>query len=214
LEKPIIVYSIQPLNLPFVVGQKAEESEVPRIVRNQIAIRGSKIAGRALTSVGTAAVGYSVVVGSKPTVTKTPLPMTKRQYRKTERLMRGSSRALDPDMRKYSFAKKGMADRGTQHYQRNRNVSARRKAIKVTTLRGAGTLSIAAGNVVPIIAYGYVATQYVDLGTRDSGPTVKTEQIVEDLSYVHAMTLSQVGQGLAVARTTYHAGKTLWNVIT
>lgn len=202
-----------------MVGQKAEESEVPRIVRNQIAIRGSKIAGRALTSVGTSAVGYSVVVGRKPIVTKTPVTVSKKQYRKTERLMRGSSRALDPDLRKYSFSNRGMADRGTQHYQRNRNVPARRRAIKVSTLRGAGTLSIVAGNVVPIIAYGYVASQYVDLsydrsadGTK--GPTIRTEQIVEDLSYVHAMTLSQVGQGLAVARTTYHAGKTLWNVIT
>ena len=191
-----------------------KDGNTPRIIKNQIAIRGAKIAGRALTTVGTSAVGYSVVVGSKPIVNKTPVTVSKKQYRKTERLMRGSSRALDPDLRKYSFSNRGMADRGTRHYQRNRNIPARRKAIKVTTLRGAGTLSIAAGNVVPIIAYGYVASQYVDLGTYSSGPTIKTEQIVEDLAYVHAITLSQVGQGLAVARTTYHAGKTLWNVIT
>jgi len=197
-----------------VVAEKAEESEVPQILRNQIAIRGSKIAGRALTSVGTSAMGYSVVVGRKPTVSRTPLPMTKRQYLKTERLMRGSSRSLDPNLSKYSFAKKGMSDRGTAHYQRTAKLPARRTAIKVTTLRGAGTLSIAAGRVVPVIAYGYVASQYVDLGTRSSGPTVKTEQISQDLAYIHTMNLNAIGQGIFVARTTYHSVKTLWNVIT
>lgn len=191
-----------------------KESEVPRIVRNQIVVRGAKIAGRTLTTVGTAAVGYSVYVGSKPIVSKTPVTVSKKQYRKTERLMRGSSRALDPNLRLYSFSNRGMADRGTRHYQRNRNQPARRRAIKSGTLRGAGTLGIAAGQVVPMIAYGYVASQYVDLGTYESGPRIKTESIVDDLSYIHTMNLTNITQGLASARATYHIGKTLWKSLT
>lgn len=190
------------------------KSETPRIIRNQIAVRGAKIAGRALTSVGASAMGYSVVVGNRPTVNKTPLPMTKRKYRQNERLMRGSSRALDPDMKKYSFATKGMSDRGTAHYRRSQSRHARRKAMKVGALRGSGTLALFGGQVLPVIAYGYVAGQYIDLGTRTTSPSIRTDNILEDVTYLHTMNMSAVGRGIATARATMHVAKTAWNVIT
>jgi len=211
LEKLQSVYSIQLPSLPFGTGAQSpviQESEIPRVIRNQIAIRGAKVAGRTLTSVGAAAVGYSVALGRKPTVTKTrtPLPMTRRQFLKDKKLMKGSSRAYG-DPSQYSFRKPGMSDRGTRHYEKPKKVQRNRRRIKVNTLRGAGTLAMFSGQVVPLIAYGYVAGQYIDLGTRSSGPRIDTTKVSEDIAYLHTVNLSQITQGLAAARTTYHLTK-------
>ena len=207
----IVSIAYSTLRHAFRVGAEnptVMKREIPRIVRNQIAIRGSQIAGRALTTVGASALGYSVVVSNKPLVTnKTPLPMTKRTFKREARLLKGSSREYG-SAKQYSFAKPGMSDRSTAHYRAGQKKPEMKRKIKVGTLRGAGTLAVASGKVVPMLGYGYVAGQYID-PTAPPEKWVDVEGISRDLSYVHSLNMAQIGQAVASARMVYYTVDTL-----
>ena len=212
LERQADVYFI-PIGNPFVGPEKGvileSEDEVPRIIENQIAIRGAKIAGRGLTAVGASALAGSTALARKPVRQGRFSVVDKKTYRR--RLREGS---VKPEHRgqKVTRYKRNVRVYGQIDVQerRARARPERRRRQRVTALRGAGTLATISGALLPTLAYGYVASSYLDpLGILRGEPgAVKTDALVKDVSWidqqltadiVYAMTLIDTGVTVAQA---------------
>lgn len=150
--------------------------------------------------------GYSVHIGRQPIISKTPSLSTRRQFNREARILQGSSRDMG-SASKYEFSKGGPSDRHTRHYQKPSRAQNRNR-LKVNTLRGAGGVLFTASRLVPVLAYGYVAGQYLQdpfSRTDDVRSPVNTEALLTDVAYVNTLAVSQVGMALSTIRTTYHA---------
>ena len=213
LERQADVYFI-PIGNPFVEPEKGikieSEDEAPRIVQNQIAIRGAKIAGRGLTSLGATALAGSAALARKPIRQGRFSVVDKKTYNR--RLKEGS---VKPEHRgqKVTRFKRNVRVYGQIDVQerRARARPERRRRQRVTALRGAGTLATVSGALLPMLAYGHIATQYLDMTELlygEPGDAIQTERLVKDVSWidqqlaadvVYAMTLIDTGVTVAQA---------------
>lgn len=196
MERQADVYFI-PIGNPFEGPERAlkieSEDEVPRIVKNQIAIRGAKIAGRGLTAVGATALAGSAALARKPVRQGRFSVVDKKTYRR--RLKEGS---IKPEHRgqKVTRFKRNVRVHGQIDVQerRARARPERRRRQRVTALKGAGTLATVSGVLLPTLAYGYVASAYVDpLNLLRGGPdAIDTEALVEDASWINTQVLGDI----------------------
>lgn len=70
----------------------------------------------------------------------------------------------------------------------------RRRRQRVTTLRGAGTLATVSGVLLPTLAYGYVASSYLDpLGILRGEPgAVKSDALVKDAAWINTQIVGDI----------------------
>jgi hypothetical protein len=198
-----------------------EEDGIPRIIENQIIIRGAPVIARSLTRVGTAAMAAGIAIRSRPVIKKQFSIVPKKQWKERQRLVRGTryeshySRAIEKRTVWYrtDTSRYGQVD---MQERRVRRSNQRRQARRGVVLRGAGSLAMAGGQLVPYLAYGYVASRYLTYETGMSViPTrVDTVALAEDAAYLHGQIYSDVMQGIATARAVYHIGKTALKVVT
>lgn len=193
------VYFI-PIGNPFgkAVRPRIEsEDEVPRIVKNQIAIRGAKIAGRGLTALGATALAGSAALARKPIRQGRFSVVDKKTYQR--RLKEGS---VKPEHRgqKVTRFKRNVRVHGQIDVQerRARARPERRRRQRVTALRGAGSLATVSGVLLPTLAYGYVASSYLDpLGVLRGEPgALDTDALVKDAESVHQQYLGNIAQAM------------------
>ncbi len=67
------------------------------------------------------------------------------------------------------------------------------------------------GQLVPILAYGYVASRYLS-PTREIAQgkmPVDVEKVSMDLAYLQGTQISAITQGIATARAAYHVSSTV-----
>lgn len=205
---------------PGEPGAEEAKDGIPRIVENQIIIRGAPVVARSLTSVGTAAMAAGIAIRSRPVKPKQFSIVPRAQWKERQRLVRGTryeshySRAVEKRTVWYrtDTSRYGQVD---VQERRVRRANQRRQARRGVVLRGVGSLAVAGGQLVPYLAYGYVASRYLTYGTgRDAIPTgVDTTSLAEDAAYLHGQIYSDVVQGIATARAVYHIGKTALEVI-
>lgn len=200
LGRQVDVYFI-PIDNPFVGPVRAlkieSEDEVPRIVKNQIAIRGAKIAGRGLTAVGASALVGSATLARKPVRQGRFSVVDKQTYQK--QVKAGWAKPIPKGQRPVRFK------RNTRVYgqidvqeRRARARPERRRRQRVTALRGAGKLAMVSGALVPTLAYGYVASSYLsplELLRGEPG-AVKTDALVKDASWLNAQLVGDVYQAI------------------
>lgn len=205
LERQVDVYFI-PIDNPFggpVRALKIEsEDEVPRIVKNQIAIRGAKIAGRGLTAMGATALAGSAALARKPIRQGRFSVVDRKTY--LRRLREGS---VKPEHRgqKVTRFKRNVRVHGQIDVQerRARARPEKRRRRRVTTLRGAGTLAAVSGALLPTLAYGYVASSYLDpLGILRGEPgAIKADALVKDVSWIDQQFTADVVYAMTVIDT-------------
>ena len=198
--RQVDVYFI-PIDNPFVKPEKGlkieSEDEVPRIIENQIAIRGAKIAGRGLTAVGATALAGSAALARKPVRQGRFSVVDKKTYQR--RLKEGS---VKPEHRgqKVTRFKRNVRVHGQIDVQerRARARPEQRRRQRVTALRGAGKLAMVSGVLVPTLAYGYVASSYLDPLEllRGEPGAVKTDALVKDASWLNAQLVGDVYQAI------------------
>ena len=192
MERQAGVYFILTGN-PFGVAAEAalkleSEDEVPRIIKNQIAIRGAKIAGRGLTAMGATALAGSAALARKPLRQGRFSVVDKKTYR--QRLREGS---VKPEHRgqKVTRFKRNVRVYGQIDVQerRARARPGRRRRQRVTALRGAGTIATIGGQLVPMLAFGYVASSYIDLHAKQP---LQTEKVVEDAAWINTQIVGDI----------------------
>lgn len=196
MERQADVYFI-PIGNPFVGPERApkleSEDEVPRIVKNQITLRGAKIAGRGLTALGATALAGSTALARKPVRQGRFSVVDKKTYQR--RLKEGS---VKPEHRgqKVTRFKRNVRVYGQIDVQerRARARPERRRRQRVTALRGAGTLATVSGVLLPTLAYGYVASSYLDpLGILRGEPgAVKTDALVKDAAWINTQIVGDI----------------------
>jgi hypothetical protein len=223
LEKRVDVYSIL-IDNPFVAAgatggnNEGSDEAVPRIIRNQILIRGAPVVGRALTVAGTTAMAAGISMASKPVKPKQFLHISRRDriaklkyrhggnWKSAWRAERKKFVHYDPRSGKDVTAQQIRAQQRAQ-----RNVRA-----KSTMLKGAGGTMIAAGRLVPTVAAGMVVGSY--LKTEDGRPTTQidilagdvrpdTGGLAQDVAKLHALTMANVEQAFMLGSTAYYLGK-------
>ena len=193
-----------------------EKDGIPRLVENQIIIRGAPVVARSLTAVGTAAMAAGIHMRSRPVKTKKFLHVTAadrkgilkfehgekwkkawRQEKKTTRHYRSGLHTPQVDIQERRVAR------------RNRARQARRGVV----LRGAGTVAMTAGALTPMLAYGYVASRYVttpfEYQFEGEKQMVKTGQIAADAAYMGTMMSNNLLTAVSTVRMGFHVGKTL-----
>lgn len=206
---------------PGEPGAEEAKDGIPRIVENQIIIRGAPVVARSLTGMGTAAMAAGIAIRSRPVIQKQFSIVPRKQWKERQRLVRGTryeshySRAVEKRTVWYrtDTARYGQVD---VQERRVRRANQRRQARRGVVLRGAGSLAMAGGQLVPYLAYGYVASRYLTFGTRGTSPvplSVETENLAHDAAYLQGQIYSDVVQGIATARAVYHVGKTALEVV-
>ena len=223
LVKQVDVYSIlidNPFEAAGATGDRIEGSNegVPRIVRNQILIRGAPVVARSLTAAGTATVAASIAVRSKPVKPKRFLHISKRD--RISKLKHHQGRnwksAWRAEKKKFVHYNPASGKDVTAQQIRAQQRAQRNVRLPATTLRGAGGLMIAAGRLVPSMAAGAVAMSYVE--TKEGRPLTQTDMIggnvrvdtsalSQDAGKIHAMTLANIEQGVFLATSVWHLGK-------
>lgn len=204
MERQAGVYFI-PTGNPFVGPARApkleSEDEVPRIVKNQIALRGAKIAGRGLTAVGATALAGSAALARKPVRQGRFSVVDKKTYR--QRLREGSVKSRHRGQKVTRF-KRNVRVHGQIDVQerRARARPERRRRQRVTALRGAGTIATIGGQLVPMLAVGYVASSYIDLRAKQP---FQTEKVVQDAAWINTQILGDI----YTAMTLIDAGSTV-----
>lgn len=223
LEKQVDVYSIlidNPFGPAGATGDRTEGSNegVPRIVRNQILIRGAPVIARSLTAAGTATVAASIAIRAKPVKPKKFLHISKRDRISKLKLHHGKKwkSAWRAEKKKFVHYSPVSGKDVTAQQIRAQQRAQRNVRLPSTTLRGAGGLMIAAGRLVPTVAAGAVAMSYLE---TDDGRTphqtdilggnvrVDTSALSQDATKIHAMTLANIEQGVFLASSAWYLGK-------
>ena len=225
MEKQADVYSILHGN-PFVKAgaaggtEEGSDEAVPRIVRNQILIRGAPVVARSLTAAGTTAVAASISIRSKPVKTKPFLHISRRDRIARLKVHHGRNwkSAWRTEKRKFVHydprSGKDVTAQQLRAQKRQRSMRNRR----ATTLRGAGGAMIVAGRLVPTIAAGMVVGSY--LQTKDGLPPrqidilhgdvrVDTEGLSKDVGKVIAIHQATIDQVVYLGTTSYYLGKAM-----
>jgi len=197
---------------------EGNESEIPRIVRNQILIRGAPVVARSLTAVGTAAVAASISIRSKPVKPKQFLHISRRDRIARLKVHHGKDwkPAWRTEKKKFVHYDPRSGKDVTAQQIRAQSRARRNVRMHSTALRGAGGLMIAAGRLVPTIAATSVAMSYLE--TDDGRPPTQTDMIggnvrvdtsalSQDAGKIHAMTLANIEQGVFLASSAWYLGK-------
>lgn len=198
--------------------EEGEESGLPRIVKNQIVIRGAPVIARSLTSVGAAAMAAGIAIRSQPVTQKkflhikssTRKDRLKLQYGKDWKRAWRAEKASTVHYRSHMWSPQ--IDVQEQRVKaRNRRLKARRGVM----LRGAGSVAMVSGQLVPLLAYGYVASSYLDVrqGLRTGKPLVDTEAILQDVAYLRATQALAVDALMLQAQVAMNVGRMAVGVV-
>lgn len=195
-----------------------EKGGLPRIIENQIIVRGAPVVGRSLTAVGASAMAAGIAVRSKP-VKQKQFSVVKKSERKWKMKHHHGSdwkRHWKAERAKYVHYRSYFGSPQIDIQERRvRRANQRRQARRGVVLRGAGTVAMTGGQLVPIVAYGYVASRYLQFGTpgQDTAPGmprgVQTETIVEDLSWIHEQNVASIVGAYQAVSMTAHVTETI-----
>lgn len=199
-------------------NNEGSNEAVPRMVRNQILIRGAPVVARSLTAAGTAALATSVAIRSKPVKPKQFMHISKRDRIDKLKFVHGKNwkSAWRTERKKFVHYNPRSGKDVTAQQIRAQTRAQRNVRFKSTMLRGAGGTMIAAGRLVPTVAAGMVVGSY--LKTEDGRPATQvdilhgdvrpdTGGLAEDVGKLHAMTLANVEQAFMLGSTAYYLGK-------
>ena len=207
--------TVNPFEGPARAGEgPTERNEVPRLVRNQIAIRGAQVAGRALTAIGTTAMATGIAIRSEPVKTpRTFLHVDRRSRKDVLKHKHGKKwrAAMRAEKRKHVHYRRSTKVHGQIDVQERRAMKRAlnpRKPLKATVLKGAGTVALSAGRLVPSLGVGYVISGYLDT-SKPGVPTVKTGELVGDAKALDASIAADVMAGVTAVSYGVALGKAL-----
>lgn len=210
---------------PFVAalakGDRDEGSNetVPRIVRNQILIRGAPVVARSLTAAGTAVMAAGIAIRSKPVKTKEFLHISRRDRIAKLKVHHGRNwkSAWRAEKRKFVHYDPRAGKDVTAQQLRAQKRQRSGRNLRATTLRGAGGAIYVAGRLVPTVAASMVVGSYLKTKEGDRPPTqidimsgnVRPDLggLSQDVSKIHAMNLASIEQGVMLVSTSYYLGK-------
>lgn len=203
-----------PFGVPGDRETAEEKDGLPRIVENQIIIRGAPIIARSLTAAGTAAMAAGIAIRSKPVKTKKFSVVKKSERKWKMKHHHGSDwkRHWRAERSKYVHYRSYFGSPQIDVQERAvRRANQRRQARRGVVLRGAGSVAMVSGQLVPVLAYGYVASRYLS-PTREIAQgkmPVDVEKVSSDLAYLQGTQISAVVEGIATARAVYHVTSTI-----
>lgn len=202
------VYFILIVNPFGTAGATGEDEErenegVPRIIRNQILIRGAPAVARSLTAAGAATMAAGIAIRSKPVKPKRFLHVTARERKKLLKFEHGSNykaawRAEKKSTVHYrSYLGSPQVD--VQEARVRKSARATRTPMRATVLKGAGGLMMAAGRAVPTVAAGMVALSYLNLDAKAGESMIETDRARSDVMFLHEHNVSTIAAGLQYA---------------
>jgi hypothetical protein len=223
LEKLAGVCSIL-IGNPFVAAgatggnNEGSNEAVPRIVRNQILIRGAPVVARSLTAAGTTAMAASIAIRDQPVKPKPFLHISRRDRIGKLKYRHGKNwkSAWRAEKKKFVHYDPRSDKDVTAQQIRAQKRQLRSRRLHATTLRGAGGAMIAAGRLVPTVAASMVVGSY--LKTEDGLPATQvdilagdvrpdTGGLAEDVAKIHTLTMANVEQAFMLGSTAYYLGK-------
>ena len=134
--------------------------QVPRLVRNQGIRLGASVAGQAVSAGGALVTARGVSLRSQSGSVRRYEPVRKSQLR---------AKGLKPQ-KGVSYLPE--SDRRVQRWQERRLRAARKPVVRGATHIRVGTGMMAVGRVLPTLAFGYIAYQYLpeESGSRSETP--------------------------------------------
>ena len=192
------------------VVEERDNEGVPRIVRNQILIRGAPAVARSLTAAGAATLAAGISIRSKPVKPKRFLHVTARDRKKLLKFEHGRNwkaafRAEKKSTVHYrSYLGSPQVD--VQEARVRKNARATKTPMRATMLKGAGGMMKAAGRAVPTLAAGMVALSYLDLDAKPGESMIETDRARSDVMFLHEHNVSTIAAGLQMASVGYAVG--------
>jgi hypothetical protein len=195
---------VHPFEPAVDVDGAGAERVAKRVIRNQVLVRGSPIAGRAL--VGAGAVAVAAGLRQRHRKPKKFHLSTEKAYR--ARYQRGWADKSPRQMKRTHVFRKDYFGSKQIDVQKAR---VQRRNLKPTgrsvVLTGAGKVAIVAGKALPVIAYGYIGMDMI--ARHSAGERVDVRSELETATFGMSTTemLSTAADIYSQVELTYQASK-------